>query len=223
LGTEDLERSTEQLQDAYAENEREILQLLLEDDQDEDGKLLKNTNQMDKLELQFKRAIIAHHESKQKSKQTFFFTHPSPLQHQESLTKYKTSPHFQTLHDEEQLHGSHVTDVKSMQQVSVTSPHVEPLRPSRSWDHRKCFNIDKARIGGQQHDCLNKGEQYEKKIQLAQETLLPLGRQVLPQQRKITSESVRAVEALISGRASSLTKELEQSRRWLREFFSHKK
>jgi hypothetical protein len=51
----------------------------------------------------------------------------------------------------------------------------------------------------------------------------PLGQQLKYQKRKVTLESIRAVEDLVSGRRSSLTKELEESRQRLQDFVSRRK
>ena len=51
----------------------------------------------------------------------------------------------------------------------------------------------------------------------------PLGPQQKYQKRKVTLESIRAVEDLVSGRRSSLTKELEESRQRLQDFVSRRK
>jgi len=51
----------------------------------------------------------------------------------------------------------------------------------------------------------------------------PLRPQQKCQERKVTLESIRAVEDLVSGRRSSLTKELEESRQRLQDFVSRRK
>ena len=48
----------------------------------------------------------------------------------------------------------------------------------------------------------------------------PLGQQLKNQKRKVTLESIRAVEDLVSGRRCSLTKEFEESCQRLRDFIS---
>jgi hypothetical protein len=60
-------------------------------------------------------------------------------------------------------------------------------------------------------------------INLDHEPKSPIGQQVTLPKRKVTLESIRAVEDLVSGRRSSLTKELEESRRRLHDFISQRK
>lgn len=253
----------------YAESEREILQLLLEEDLNVDNKSPQQT-QMDILEQQFKRAIIAHQESRQKSKQTFLLTHSSSLHQESLLIKYtKDKSQFQNsiqsmppIEGRKEFSDSNTylneLDATSLQHSNTADSllHKNRFRLSHELDpsDRACLNIEQGRNEEHQQYCDHQIEQRSRtnmtfshnSTELCQQPMLdqnlnvigsstltsinlnhepksPLGQQVTPPKRKVTLASIRAVEDLVSGRRSSLTKELEESRRRLHDLISKRK
>lgn len=265
LLAEELNQIDEQIQEKYAESEREILRLLLEEDLNDDKS--SQQSQIDILEQQFKRAIIAHQESKQKSNETFLLTHSTSL-HQQSLIKYtkdrlqfpnsiQPMDHVYRRNELSNPQIQNEVDVSSLQPINTAGSllHTSRLGLSQKWNPSDltCFNIHQVRSEEQQqhYDCqtelfyrtnlvlsqnstelcqqpmldqnINDIGSSSTSIQPFHEPKSPLGQQVILQKRKVTLESIRAVEDLVSGRRSSLTKELEVSRRRLRDFISQRK
>jgi len=269
LLAEELNQLDEHIQENYEDSEREILQLFLEEDPNVDDNSSQQT-QMDILEQQFKRAIIAHQESKQKSKQTFLLTHSTSLHQESLLIKYtKDRSQFQNsiqsmppIEERKEFSKSHTyvndLDATSLQHSNTAGSLLNTNRLGLSQEldpsDQACLNIERGRNEEHQQYYDHQIEQRyrtnttfsQNSTELCQQPMLdqhlnvigsstltsinldhepksPIGQQVTLPKRKVTLESIRAVEDLVSGRRSSLTKELEESRRRLHDFISQRK